>query len=180
MRSSRSQYGLNGCTIWRRVLNPGCVVAWSHTHICIQTHILKHACTGSDALLLPDLIRRLHNRVWIDVMALLSPVHESEHVQENKGPLCKDWSMIWVQVHTLFLYPSAELRLARVCTDAMFPASRWWGSDTHSTAARAVHQTRCDRPDHGRPVQTLTGTAEKRPHKRSQIWHVSRTNALCT
>lgn len=141
-----------------------------HTHICIYTciciyaykHTLKHARTSCDAALLPDLIRRLHNRVWIDGMALLSPVHESEHVQENKGRLCKDWCMIWVPVHTLFLYPSAELRLARVCTDAMFPASRWWGSDTHSTAARAVHQTRRDRPDHGRPVQTHTGTAEKK------------------
>ncbi len=43
---------------------------------------------------------------------------------------------------------------------------------TDSTAARAVHQTLCsDRPDHGRPVQTLWGTAEKRPYYRS-IWQI--------
>lgn len=156
MRSSRAQYGLNGCIIWQRVLNPGCVVAWSHTHICIQTHRLKYTRIGSDALPLPGLIRRLHNRDRIDGMALRSPVHESKHVQEKRGRLCKDWCVIRVPVHTFYLYPSAELRLARVCTDAIFPASRWWGSDTHSTAARAVQTG--SRP----PRQTQAGTAEKK------------------
>lgn len=126
-----------------------------HTHTHIYAHRLKHARAGSDALPLPDLIRRLHNRGRIDGSALRSPVHETEHVQEKRGRLCKHWCVIWVPVHTFFLYPSAELRLACVCTDAMFPAaSLWWGSDTHW-----LYGSSCSTPD---PLLRPTGSRPPR------------------
>lgn len=146
VRSSRAQYGLNGCIIWQRVLNPGCVVAWSHTHICIQTHRLKYTRIGSDALPLPGLIRRLHNRDRIDGMALRSPVHESKHVQEKRGRLCKDWCVIRVPVHTFYL---------SVCRVEARPCVHWRhiSSEPLMREWHTLRQLVQYRPDHGRPVR---------------------------
>ncbi len=168
MRSSRAQYGLNRCTIWQRVLNPGCVLAWSHTHIYIYAY--SHTNSNPLALVLmrfPYLISSGGSITGAESTGLLSVHPCMKQNMSRKRELDFAKTGVWYESRCTL---SFSIRLqswgSPVC--ALTPCFQQRAADegvtyTDSTAARAVHQTRCcDRPDHGRPVQTLPGTAEKK------------------